>query len=401
LFSIKRTIEKIALKLRGRDSDEGGVLPRIASLRQIDINAIDTLPEHNLPVNKAIAKFISDKSETLLSFLDENYRQEIQDFLLKNEDMSDSDLVQSLSKHYAINDFQSSGYANPNIIISKMNHGFWEHLAFLHAREQHRHTYRDVNLAFRERQYLTGGFLDMLMGSMLAASHSPGIYRFISATTGVESFSKCLGTYWDEAAPSPSVPYKLPEFKRGAVRGLLVFSHLFNKRRGSDEPLVFFDSYSNNLSFEEGALLSNLKSTANSDTVCLIVGPAHLNKVRVIDWPGSHSFLCLSSTLAHAHWRINIENILSVLKHYDSQSKNVVILFQGGALGPVVAWFVNAYKAHLSIDVAFLDLGRLLDIAFEADLTRTGSPLPSRTFKMNGAFHLSNANDRIFEEDAA
>jgi hypothetical protein len=120
--------------------------------------------------------------------------------------------------------------------------------------------------------------------------------------------------------------------------------------------------------------------------------------VRVTNWPGRHAFLCLSGNHAQAQWRFNLVNLLSVLKHYDTLDRRVVVLFQGAVLGPLLVRFLADFIETLTIKVSFLDLGRLLDIAYEADISKTGSPLPNRSFDSKNMLNIVECGDTIFQE---
>ena len=374
------------------------MLQRLEVLRSEKCNNIDAMSIAPLSMPEDLATPIIASRAKIAADLPPEYRAELQHFLLAHESLQDHELVRRLAETFTIDNFPANAYAAEGLLISKVNHGFWEHFAYMHASPGHRTTYRDVNLPLRENQYLTGDFLDVLTASMLGSLPLSSIDRFVSCTTGVQTFSDCLGAPWASGTGNFE-NYKLSDFKRGAVRGLLAFAHLHKMSSSASQvPLRFHDSYSNNKSFEDGILLDTLCRSANEDTVCLIMGPERLGGVRVTNWPGRHAFLCLSGNHAQAQWRFNLVNLLSVLKHYDTLDRRVVVLFQGAVLGPLLVRFLADFIETLTIKVSFLDLGRLLDIAYEADISKTGSPLPNRSFDSKNMLNIVECGDTIFQE---
>ncbi len=72
--------------------------------------------------------------------------------------------------------------------------------------------------------------------------------------------------------------------------------------------------------------------------------------------------------------------------------------FPGAVLGPILAAYVRSLSARLPINVGFVDLGRLMDLAFEQDVTKTGSPLPDGSFDSRGQLSLGERPERIFTQ---
>lgn len=315
------------------------------------------------------------------------------------EPLPDFDLVRTLRARLEIAPFDPARFATAAPVISKINHGFWEHLAFLHTRPERRDSYRDSNLEMRRRQYLSSDFLPVLLGTWMELIRDAGAGGFVSTTTGVIDFGANLGQAWtDPDVPAPE-GYVLRPFHRGAVRGLLAFGDIA-RQSGVEGPLRYHDSVAINTGFQDGTLLGGIKGQAGPDTVALVMGPARLGAVRLAGWPGPQAFLGVSLHSAMAQWQFNLRNLDAVIRRYEAQGKDVVVFFQGGALGPVLAAWLRRIQPHLATRAGFVDLGRLMDLAFEDDVTRTGSPLPDGSFNSHGQLRLGTPPEHVFAAHA-
>jgi hypothetical protein len=327
----------------------------------------------------------------MLDIFGDQFVTNIKDSLQYIERLSDYELVRKLRQRYYLRDFDVALYAKSRFFISKINHGFWEHLAFLFTEPERRNTYRDVGLALRERQYLTSDFLPVLLGIWAHSLRSQSINHFISCTTGAYPFSRVFGDPWSVDHCPPIASYALSSFVRGVVKGLIAFSDL----AGQDTPIPVYDSFHINSDFESATLFSSLKTNASPKTACVMVGPPVMSRVRVVDWPGPQFFLGVSALNAMAQWQFNLENVSAVVEHLVRQGYEIVMLFQGAVLGPLVAEHLSRYANDRDIDIRFVDLGRILDMAYEKDITGTGSPLPSRTFTAVGQIELGQTAEFV------
>ena len=315
------------------------------------------------------------------------------------EKLSDFALVKMLRETYEIETYDPGRFSTKAPLITKINHGFWEHLAILHTRPERRGSYRDVNLALRQKQYLSSDFLPVLLGSWTTLTVENEVGGFISAITGIRDFAGTLGRPWVAPDSQEVQNYELPSFRRGAVRGLLAFADVLKKSAETAEKKpCFYDSVAINTGFQDGTLLGGISGAATPGTVALIMGPPRLGEVRIADWLGPQAFLAISLQSAMAQWMFNLRNLSAVLESYAAQGRDVVVFFQGAVLGPILAAYVRSLSARLPINVGFVDLGRLMDLAFEQDVTKTGSPLPDGSFDSRGQLNRAEAAGTIFAE---
>lgn len=370
---------------------------RLAQLKRAPCDDIDQLAIAPLPADESTLTRLNDLIVARLSQMPPNHAGQAAQYLHTLHALSDFQAVRELRSRLVIEAFDPARYADLNLIAAKVNHGFWEHLAVLNARPEHRARYRDVNLPMRVKSYLSTGFMDVLIASMLRLLGHGSVSSFVSTTTGRMSFGRVLGTPWTSDRITTGTT-ELSEVRRGAVHGLLAFTEVARVHHPIQPPYSFFDSYDNNSAFENGTLFRNLLSSATSDAVCLIMGPQSLRQVQVAGWPGDYAFLAISRRQAVHQWRFNLLNLFSVLQHYDRMARNVVILFQGSVLGPIIADYLADFRASLGINVAFIDLGRLLDLAHGEDLTNTGSPLPNNSFNSGGQLLLIEGGSGVFQE---
>lgn len=371
---------------------------RVNRLKQTACGDIDALAGHMREQDECPEDPISVFAARMKS----NIKVDIGDSILKTldplEQLPDFDLVRTLRRRYEIAAYDPARFAVKAPVISKINHGFWEHLAFLHTCPERRDSYRDVGLALRQKQYLSSDFLPVLLGAWVELSRDEDAGVFVSTTTGVIDFAANLGQPWtDPNAPEDSA-YVLKDFRRGAARGLIAFSDIVRRGEPSADKLHFFDSVAINTGFQDGTLMGGITEQAGPDTVALIMGPPRLGVVRLANWPGPQAYLGISLHSAMAQWEFNLRNLAAVINAYAAQSKDVVVFFQGAVLGPILAAYVRRLSARLSIEVGFVDLGRLMDLAFEADITKTGSPLPNASFGSRGQLGCGEAPAGIFAE---
>jgi len=367
---------------------------RINLISRIAIGDIDGA-EATLSANADGADLTAERVYSS-ELIGDGYSRDLHCILKDIEALSDFELVRRLRKKYVVTSFDNTTYSRPRCFVTKINHGFWEHLSYIFTDSQFRGAYRDVNLPLRERQYLTSDFIPALLGAWKRSLRSHLVDTFISTTTGAYSIPHILGTPWVLAECDTNDTYSMAPYVRGAVKGLIAFSELVSK----DQPITVHDSFQINSDFENTSLLRHLKSTANENTACVVVGPPHLSRVRVVGWPGVQFFLAISASSAMAQWRFNLKNMYAVVDYLASERKDVVILFQGAVLGPVFAEHLSVYASERNISVRFVDLGRILDMAYEEDLSKTGSPLPSRTFTSVGQFELGDPAEFIFQKAA-
>jgi|GEM_PF-6658001 len=371
---------------------------RLNRLKQCGCDDIDALAEQmqdqDCSLEEPVSAFGADMKSRINVDIDDSILQTLDPV----EQLSDFELVRTLRGTYEVLQYGPSQFSEKPPLITKINHGFWEHLAILHTRPERRSSYRDVNLKLRQRQYFPNDFLPVLLGAWTTFTVENGVGGFISAITGIRDFAGTLGRPWAAPDSGEVQNYELPSFRRGAVRGLLAFADILKQSTGSAEKPRFYDSVAINTGFQDGTLLEGVSEVAAPGTVALIMGPQRLGQVRIANWPGPHAFLGVSLHSAMAQWRFNLRNLVAVLEHYADRGKDVVVFFQGAVLGPILAAYVRSLSASLPINVGFVDLGRLMDLAFEDDVTRTGSPLPDGSFNSHGQLRLGAAQTHVFAE---
>jgi len=371
---------------------------RVEKLKVLSSDEIDTIAEaadsHGLSEPESVSVF----RESKVAAITDRFPQAIQSALPDIEGRSDFKLLRSLRAAYGVARIDPLCFSDPNFIATKINHGFWEHLAFLFTNADSRSTYRDVNLKLRQRHYLTSDFLPVLMGSFLDLMCQPQAHAFISCITGIRSVEQLFGQHWSNPHLADPDSFEVNPSRRGAIKGLLAFSELA-QRTGSVSPLGVYDSFDINQSFSDLSLLNGIRGRATDKTLCLVMGPPHLSAVRIANWPGPQAFLAVSRTACMAQWAFHLANLVAVLDRVERAGQDVVVFFQGAVLGPVIADYLCSYRDRKNGNVAFVDLGRLLDLTFEHDLTSTGSPLPDGSFDSKGQLYQVEASDRIFVEN--
>ena len=373
---------------------------RLNRLKQYRCDDIDALAEQMQDQDRALEDPISTFSNEMKASL----KVDVGDSILRTLDpvelLSDFKLVTTLRDRYDIIDYDPARFATKTPVISKVNHGFWEHLAFLHTRPERRDSYRNVGLDLRTKQYLSSDFLPVLLGAWMAMEQDEEVGGFVSTTTGVVNFADNLGQAWTDPESLEDPAYELKNFRRGAARGLLAFADIVRHSAPKTGKLRFYDSVAINTGFQTGALMRGIAGAAGADTVALVMGPQRLGQVRIANWPGPQAFLGISLHSAMAQWQFNLRNLVAVLEQYAERGQDVVVFFQGAVLGPILAAYLRRLQSTLPVNVGFVDLGRLMDLTFEEDITKTGSPLPDGSFNSRGQLVRGEAMETIFAETA-
>jgi len=371
---------------------------RLGRLMQANCDDIDALAEQMQEQDRQQVDTIHIFAEEMKSHIKADIGDSILRTLAPVELLTDFNLVTMLRAHYDITEYDPTRFATKAPVISKINHGFWEHLAFLHTRPERRDSYRAVGLQLRTKQYLTSDFLPVLLGAWMTLERDETVGGFVSTTTGVVNFADNLGKAWTDPESPEDPTYELKDFRRGAARGLLAFSDLVRRSVPGIGRLHFYDSVAINTGFQNGTLMGGISGAAAPGTVALIMGPSRLGAVRIANWPGPQAFLAVSLHSAMEQWMFNLRNLAAVLEDYAAQGQDVVVFFQGAVLGPILAAYVRSLSAKLPTNVGFVDLGRLMDLAFEEDVTKTGSPLPDGSFGTRGQLSLAEVQKQVFTQ---
>lgn len=292
--------------------------------------------------------------------------------------LQDQDLLHEFWMNYSIqNTLDTSHLAGQK--ISKINHGFWEHLAMLHASEEALPTYRNPNLSLRTSQYLNRGFLQTLLDCWSNSTPERDYRRFISTTSGIAPITKVT----PQNIPAGA---NLPIVQRGALKGLLIAAHRMQLTRGEFFRIPVEDSFQINRAFERHEILERAAAQIPSNSACVVFGPPWLSGIQLCGWEGRSSYLAISPTRAMSQWSFYTSAISELIKIQLEKFEHVLITFQGGALSPVICDHIVQDEEIPANAVTFFDLGRLLDIDAGVDLSKTGSPLPSRRTEKLGIF---------------
>ena len=285
---------------------------------------------------------------------------ELDDFLRGSasslEDLSDDDLNSAFYEKYTLNSAEDGLLTRQGALVSKVNHGFWEHLIYLYASQAQRKNLRDVNLSLRQRQYFEGGFLSALLSAWGQGQSQSAYHQFVSLTSGIAAFSNVFPVFSGK-------DNKLGPVQRGACKCLIIAADVF--RHGfsaSEEKFSVFDSYFINSSFENRKFIPMATESYSTESTCLIIGPPSLSKLKIKEWKGKHAYMAISESKAMGLWRFHLDSLIMALDKILDSSDRVLILFQGAVLSPIFCAYLAQQNRFDRSRVNFFDLGRLLDL---------------------------------------
>lgn len=263
----------------------------------------------------------------------------------------------------------------------KVNHGFWEMLAFVLS--DNTSLYRSRNVNVLRDQLESSNLLPFLIASIEQCMSSPYTLFMQSLTSGIGRSEDLITTCLKNG---------LDPIRRGVFTG--------NMLQSNTERVSFIDSYPLNYGYQQKELGKVLSQLPENSAV-LTVAPPHLSGVGIKPECLPHDdikqyYLAISPTQAMQKWELQLNNIKLVLDEIVERYKSVTIFFQGVVLGPMLASLIeHDYK---TLDILFFDFGRLLDIEVaEHTLSHTGSPLPNRSVEPTGFFKQFETNGCCFE----
>jgi hypothetical protein len=257
-----------------------------------------------------------------------------------------------------------------DIITVKVNHGFWEHLAALFGTRGMVARYREMDLPTRRKHYFQANFLPAFehAWSRLTSARNEAVVPMISTTSGVSPIRTDPG---DSMGP----------VRRAALTGMVAYELAAGGAAESAdrhrEPLAVHDSYAMSKGFEEGLVIDRVLRKSADGSALLVIGPRWTGACRVKDLAGSQYFLAVSETDVMPLWRQTTATILAVLRHLGDTHGRITVFLQSSAYSPIACAAIMEYAASADVAIEVWDLGRLLDVAVDKDLTRTGNPLPT------------------------
>jgi hypothetical protein len=364
----------------------------IKELRTISNSAIESFSRER--INK-----ISKSDEGIISFRDEKlnfinrYSEFLYEVLSGINPLDDNKLIGMFEDSVNIVSNENIDWVNPDKnFFFKINHGFWEFLAFLHSDSSYFSTYRPMTVEAVKHWYDINDNMAIALSCFLLSDQYKNIHRMGSPTTGKISYDNLIRDFISKL----DCGYSHSQHQRGAFKGLLSAAMLNKHLTSSNDKLCFSDSYALNNDFDTGRFANQIIKNAKDTSVCLTIGPARVSVARIINWPGSHAHFTISHYTADKSWIFNLVAIQNVIAYLQNEFDDVYVLFQGATLSCALVSFLADSQVIDLGRLYFYDVGRLLDMALKTDLTKTGSPLPSNRLEVD--FLISDRqSEYIFE----
>lgn len=349
-----------------------------------DIDSFNIDVYKNDETYKEVVSFFKKEEESYYSL---EPGEDVIDYIRKNiafySEKSDSELIQFFFESFDFQEnFDISKYGSSNrMIISKNNHGFWEK-AVISLVGFKSNNLRSQNVGMLHSRLVESRVLPIIFMASNIACQNDEILIMRSLSTGSSPFSKILNQESEQ----------LDSIRRGVLLGYL--SSLPN--RVVKEKTKIIDSYNLNKFYESGGFKKILDKQVTEKTAILFFAPHHISELSLNTSSSCDQYyLAISPSLAFQNWEIQITNFIVVIKELIKSYENIVVFFQGAALGPVISQYLDSKKEW---NVSFFDLGRLLDLEVEySELKKTGSPLPSKKLIKSNVFVRSSNTGKCFQ----